>query len=317
MTDHPTKSDRIEAAARDVTQFLRTFSRHQFNENCFAETRKMFALLDAVDAPADPQPTAGAISEWSPRAFNAVKDYANTLALDYAGHKRPQEVAEKWAEVCKVLDEAARWDIDRAAASVAKQPTAGAEVLQELEATLSKNGCLYWHGKRAEIEAAFEAAYRAAAKVVDTAIEPSSLSTLVNAIAAAVEAGAKGRVVVYGTQDMFLTTTVSVSSIVGEHLLAERDRAAKASVPVPVKQSEPFAMHPCLFHIDNGLTVPAVRYGTTFDANSLLFVDLNHPFGKTVIGHPEWFDRDYVTHWGGIVPECATEGTEPGQWSRT
>jgi hypothetical protein len=96
------------------------------------------------------------------------------------------------------------------------------------------------------------------------------------------------------------------------------DRAAAKVQPEPaLKPSKPFDVHPCVFHLDNGLTVPAVRYGTTFDANSLLFVNLTHPNGETVINKPEWFDGDYVTYWGGIVPECATEGTEPGQWSRT
>lgn len=46
-----------------------------------------------------------------------------------------------------------------------------------------------------------------------------------------------------------------------------------------------------------------------------LIVNLNTVSGREVVGKPDWFDADYVEHWGGLVPESATQGEEAGQWS--
>lgn len=67
---------------------------------------------------------------------------------------------------------------------------------------------------------------------------------------------------------------------------------------------------PVLYHLDEGKVARAVLIG-----HERLIVDLTSGDGPSVVGKPDWFDAGYVAAYGGLVPESASEGTEPGQWS--
>jgi hypothetical protein len=68
-----------------------------------------------------------------------------------------------------------------------------------------------------------------------------------------------------------------------------------------------------IYHLDNGEVTLAILeridgiYGD-------LKIDLTVEPASKYVGQPEWFDQEYVTAHKGIVPDCATHGTDPGQW---
>jgi hypothetical protein len=69
------------------------------------------------------------------------------------------------------------------------------------------------------------------------------------------------------------------------------------------------------YWLEDGLWTTAVCYRIEGRLGYLI-VNLNTVNGYTVIGKPDWFDLDYAMHWNKLVPECAEEGTAPGEWSR-
>jgi hypothetical protein len=75
------------------------------------------------------------------------------------------------------------------------------------------------------------------------------------------------------------------------------------------------APDPVLYWLEDGKFARAMRVGSGPNNSSLLVVDLTTGDGPSVIGKPGWFAAGYVAAYGGLVPECADEGTEPGQWS--
>ncbi len=68
-------------------------------------------------------------------------------------------------------------------------------------------------------------------------------------------------------------------------------------------------MVPVLYWLEDGKFARAMLVG-----KDLLVVDLTFGDGPSVVGKPEWFDAGYVAAYGGLVPESATQGKEPGQW---
>jgi hypothetical protein len=66
---------------------------------------------------------------------------------------------------------------------------------------------------------------------------------------------------------------------------------------------------PIIYHLDDGKFARGMLVG-----KDSLVVDLTFGDGPSVVGKPEWFDAGYVAAYGGLVPEAATRGTEPGQW---
>jgi len=82
--------------------------------------------------------------------------------------------------------------------------------------------------------------------------------------------------------------------------------ALRAAIIRPVTGN----MHPVLYWLDDGKFARAMLVG-----KDQLVVDLTTGDGPSVIGRPDWWDAGYVAAYGGLVPECASEGTEPGQWS--
>lgn len=75
------------------------------------------------------------------------------------------------------------------------------------------------------------------------------------------------------------------------------------------------ATDPVLYWLEDGKFARAMRVGSGPNNSSILVVDLTTGDGPTVVGKPDWFAAGYVAAYGGLVPECADEGTEPGQWS--
>lgn len=74
-------------------------------------------------------------------------------------------------------------------------------------------------------------------------------------------------------------------------------------------------MDPIIYHLDDGKMTRGIRVGVSAVAGeSTLIVDLTTGDGPAVVGKPEWFDPGYVAVWGGLVPECARMGTDPGEW---
>ena len=69
-------------------------------------------------------------------------------------------------------------------------------------------------------------------------------------------------------------------------------------------------MHPVLYWLDDGKFARAMLVG-----KDQLVVDLTTGDGPSVIGKPDWWEAGYVAAYGGLVPECSSEGKEPGQWS--
>jgi hypothetical protein len=72
---------------------------------------------------------------------------------------------------------------------------------------------------------------------------------------------------------------------------------------------------PVLYWLEDGKFARAMRVGSGPNKSSILVVDLTTGDGPSVIDKPDWFAAGYVAAYGGLVPECADEGTEPGQWS--
>lgn len=70
---------------------------------------------------------------------------------------------------------------------------------------------------------------------------------------------------------------------------------------------------PVLYWLEEGKFARAMRYGKT-EAGDLLIVDLTTGDGPSVVDRPDWFGAGYVAAYGGLVPECAKQGKEPGQW---
>ncbi len=68
-------------------------------------------------------------------------------------------------------------------------------------------------------------------------------------------------------------------------------------------------MVPVLYWLEDGKFARAMLVG-----KDLLVVDLTFGDGPSVVGKPDWFLAGYVAAYGGLVPESATRGKEPGQW---
>lgn len=89
---------------------------------------------------------------------------------------------------------------------------------------------------------------------------------------------------------------------------AEKDRdAALAKLAEAERERD---LRPVLYHLDDGRFARAMLVG-----KNQLVVDLTTGDGPSVIGKPDWWEAGYVAAYGGLVPECAEEGTQPGQWS--
>ena len=82
----------------------------------------------------------------------------------------------------------------------------------------------------------------------------------------------------------------------------------RASAPAHVASAG--KMVPVLYWLDAGKFARAMLVG-----HNQLVVDLTSGDGPSVIGKPHWFDAGYVSAFGGLVPEIASEGNQPGQWS--
>lgn len=67
------------------------------------------------------------------------------------------------------------------------------------------------------------------------------------------------------------------------------------------------------YHLDDGETMRAklLRTDATF---GYLELDLRTEPGCKYVGKPEWFAADYVASHHGVVPECAVQGKNPGEW---
>lgn len=98
----------------------------------------------------------------------------------------------------------------------------------------------------------------------------------------------------------------------GRQVLAAYDAAQGTPQAVPNTNS----MEPIVYHLDDGKEARGMRVGpSVVEGESMLVVDLTFGDGPSVIGKDGWFQRGYVECYGGLVPESASEGTEPGQWS--
>ena len=94
--------------------------------------------------------------------------------------------------------------------------------------------------------------------------------------------------------------------------LAAYDAAQAAPQAAPGTNS----LEPIVYHLDDGKLARGMRIGRSVVAGeSTIVVDLTFGDGPSVIGKDGWFQRGYVECYGGLVPESASEGTEPGQWS--
>lgn len=71
---------------------------------------------------------------------------------------------------------------------------------------------------------------------------------------------------------------------------------------------------PVIYHLDDGKILRGLRIGDGPGKSSQLVLLLIGDGSESVIGKPDWFNSGYVAAYGGLVPECADEGTEPGQW---
>lgn len=69
------------------------------------------------------------------------------------------------------------------------------------------------------------------------------------------------------------------------------------------------SMDPVLYWLEDGKFARAMLVGP-----DQLVVDLTTGDGPSVIGKEGWWEAGYVAAYGGLVPESATRGTEPGQW---
>ena len=76
----------------------------------------------------------------------------------------------------------------------------------------------------------------------------------------------------------------------------------------------------CKYYGDNGDVIPAILYKVArseINPNQIvgwLVLNLSTAPGLHYIGKEGWFDTTYVGWYGGMVPECADMGKEPGQW---
>ena len=73
-------------------------------------------------------------------------------------------------------------------------------------------------------------------------------------------------------------------------------------------------LRPVIYHLDDGKILRGLRIGDGPGKSSQLVVLLIGDGAESVIDKPDWFNSGYVAAYGGLVPECADEGTEPGQW---
>ena len=74
-------------------------------------------------------------------------------------------------------------------------------------------------------------------------------------------------------------------------------------------------MNPIIYHLDDGKMARGIYVGpSAFPGDASLILDLTFGDGPSVVGKDGWFGRGYVEAYGGLVPESASEGTEPGQW---
>lgn len=71
------------------------------------------------------------------------------------------------------------------------------------------------------------------------------------------------------------------------------------------------SMRPVRYWLEDGEWTPAIL----FVESGMLAVNLDTDAGRKVVGKAAWFTPSYVEYWNWLVPEVATEGTEPGQWS--
>ena len=97
-----------------------------------------------------------------------------------------------------------------------------------------------------------------------------------------------------------------------EEALAAYDAAHAQPKAVPGTNS----LEPIVYHLEDGKLARGMRIGrSAVSGESTIVVDLTFGDGPSVIGRDDWFQRGYVECYGGLVPETASEGTEPGQWS--
>lgn len=75
---------------------------------------------------------------------------------------------------------------------------------------------------------------------------------------------------------------------------------------------------PVRYHLDDGRWTRGVCIGVIPDLGAVLLIDLRRQDGRwhEEADKADWFDVVYADFWDGLVPECATEGSEPGQWQR-
>lgn len=92
-------------------------------------------------------------------------------------------------------------------------------------------------------------------------------------------------------------------------LLVQPAPVEQPAAAVPDHFPDAGKMVPVLYWLEDGKFARAMLVG-----KDLLVVDLTFGDGPSVVGKPEWFDAGYVAAYGGLVPESATRGKEPGQW---
>lgn len=74
------------------------------------------------------------------------------------------------------------------------------------------------------------------------------------------------------------------------------------------------------YYGDDGDVIPAILYKverSQIQDNRIvgwLVLNMSVAPGLHYIGREGWFDAAYVNWYGGLVPECADMGKEPGQW---
>lgn len=71
---------------------------------------------------------------------------------------------------------------------------------------------------------------------------------------------------------------------------------------------------PIIYHLDDGKFTRGTLVRLDDDGTGHLIVDLTSFAGPSVVGKPDWFDAGYVAVYGGLVPETAQRGSQPGQW---
>lgn len=94
-----------------------------------------------------------------------------------------------------------------------------------------------------------------------------------------------------------------------DKMLARPAPVEQPAAAVPDHLPDTGKMVPVLYWLEDGKFARAMLVG-----KDLLVVDLTFGDGPSVVGRPEWFSAGYVAAYGGLVPESATQGKEPGQW---